>query len=58
MNEEVLGALIVWLIGCTIVAWIAHAQGRSPSNWFGLSLFLSPLIGFIAVILTAPKRSG
>jgi hypothetical protein len=57
MTDDLLVVGIVWLIGCTIVAWIAHSQGRSPVTWFGVSVLLSPLLGFVAVILSAPKKS-
>lgn len=54
--EEQLGAVALWIIGCTIVAWIAHSQGRKPIEWFLVALLLSPLLGFVAVILSAPRQ--
>lgn len=56
MTDELLLYGIVWLVGCTIVAWIAHGQGRSPMTWFSVSLLLSPILGFMGVILTAPRK--
>lgn len=56
MTDELLTYGIAWLVGCTIVAWIASGQGRSPVTWFSVSLLLSPLLGFLGVVLTAPKR--
>lgn len=47
---------VVWLVGATVVAWIASTQGRSPLTWFGIALMLSPLFGFIGVVLSAPKK--
>jgi hypothetical protein len=56
MNDELLGLAVFWLIGCTIVAWIASSQGRSPVTWFGVAVVLSPIFGFVAVILSAPRK--
>ena len=56
MTDDLLTVVIVWVIGATIVAWIAHSQGRSPLTWFGIAVLLSPLLGFVAVILSAPKK--
>lgn len=48
-SGELLSVLVVWVIGCTIVAWIAQTQGRSPVTWFSVALLLSPVLGFVAV---------
>jgi hypothetical protein len=48
--------IVIWVVLATIPAWIASTQGRSPVAWFGISVLLSPLLGFVAVILTAPKK--
>jgi hypothetical protein len=40
----------MWLVFAGVVGWAANEQGRSPAMWVVLSLFLSPLIGFIALI--------
>mgnify|MGYP007100063950 CR=1 FL=1 len=42
--------LIVWIPLCFLVAWIASQKGRSGVGWFFLSLFLSPVIGLLALI--------
>lgn len=55
-DEELLTAVVIWLVLATIPAWIASTQGRSPVTWFGLSVVLSPVLAFVAVILTAPRR--
>lgn len=57
MTEEWLPIIVVYLIGATVVAWIASSQGRSPLTWFGIAILLSPLFGFIGVILSAPKQA-
>lgn len=37
-------------------AAIASAQGRSPLTWFTLAVVISPVIAFVAVVLTAPRK--
>lgn len=54
--DELLPVAVVWLIGATIVAWIASSQGRNPLTWFGIAVLLTPLFGFVAVILSSPRR--
>lgn len=49
--------IVVWLVLAAIPAWIATTQGRSPLAWFGISVLLSPVVGFLGVILTAPRRT-
>lgn len=56
-GEELLGVIIVWAVLAAIPAWIANSQGRSPVTWFAIGVLLSPLIAFVAVILTAPRRT-
>lgn len=58
MTDELLFYIVIAVIGSTLVAWIARSQGRSPTTWFGISILLSPLIGFVAVILTAPRKEA
>ena len=42
---------ISWLILCVVVGSVAQGQGRSFGSYFALSLFLSPLIGFIVLAI-------
>lgn len=56
MTSDLLLVIVVWVVGATVVAWIAQSQGRSPMTWFGVSVVLSPLLGFVAVVLTAPRK--
>ncbi len=42
--------IVVWLVASSVVAWAASQKGRSGIGFFFLSLLLSPLIGFLAVI--------
>jgi hypothetical protein len=43
--------LIGWIVLCLLVAWLARSRGRSALGYFILSLFLSPLIGLIVVLV-------
>lgn len=42
--------LLIWLPACFVVAYVANQKGRSGIGFFVLSFFLTPLIGFLAVI--------
>lgn len=42
--------LLIWLPACFVVAYVANQKGRSGVGFFVLSFFLTPLIGFLAVI--------
>ncbi len=39
-----------WLILCIIVAIVANSMGRSAGSYFFISLFFSPIIGFLVLI--------
>jgi len=47
---EIIG-IIIWLIFCIFIGAIAKNKGRSGIGFFFLSLFLTPLIGLIAVLV-------
>lgn len=48
---------IFWIFFCALVAVYAGTKGRSGIGFFLLSLFLSPLIGYIiAAIMHPPSR--
>lgn len=42
---------IVWLILCLVVGAVAQSMERSFTNYFLISIFLSPLIGFIILAI-------
>lgn len=48
--------LAFWLIFAVLVAVYAERKGRSGAGFFFLSLFLSPLIGFIIAAAVEPKK--
>ena len=50
-SDEILVAVFLWAVFAGFVAMIANARGRSQLQWFAISFLLSPLIGFIAVVL-------
>lgn len=43
----------IWFIGTVLVAWWAHAKGRSAAAALAISLLFSPVIGAIVVALWA-----
>jgi len=55
-SDELWTLSAFWALFAGFVAMIARSQGRSPVTWFMLSLVLSPLFGFLAVVLTAPRK--
>ena len=57
-NDQFLIVVVyVFLAGC--VALLARSQGRSPVHWFLIALMLSPLLGFLAAVLSpSPKDDG
>ncbi len=46
--------LVLWFLGAAIVAAIAKNKDRGAVGFFLVSLFLSPFIGLIAVLLSQP----
>ncbi|QQO10256.1 hypothetical protein [Breznakiella homolactica] len=48
---------IAWFILCLLVAFGARNRGRSFLGYFLLSFFLSPIIGFIVLIILGQKRA-
>jgi len=43
--------LVAWVLMCALVAAIANKKGQSGVGFFFLALFLSPLVGLIAVAI-------
>ena len=50
-----MGIFAVWLALCFIIGFVAGGKGRSAVGFFFLSLFLSPLVGGIAVMVAKPN---
>ncbi len=44
--------VIFWPLFSVAVGILAHNRGRSGIGWFFLSLFISPLLGLIFVLVT------
>jgi hypothetical protein len=57
-SDELLTLAVIWLVLCGIVAFIAPMRGKSPVGAFLISLFASPLIGFLVVALGQPESQG
>jgi hypothetical protein len=57
-SDELLTLAIVWLVLCGIVAFIAPMRGKSPVGAFLISVFASPLIGFLVVALGRPENQA
>ena len=55
-----IAVLVLWLLLCYAVTVYAGKKGRSQIGFFLLSLFLSPLVGFILVAVGSsnPQRMG
>jgi len=45
----------IWFVLCVLAGMLAGSKGRSFFGFFLLSLFLSPLIGFIAALIAQPN---
>ncbi len=54
----VLFGLIVWLLFCWAVCRYADSKGLEGSNYFVLSVFLSPVIGYAFAISARPNPAG
>ena len=46
---------IIWFVLCFVVAWAATQKNRSFVGYFLLSLLLSPLVGFVVLIIVPVK---
>lgn len=43
--------IISWIVLCIVVGAVANSLGRGFGSYFALSLFLSPLIGFVVLAI-------
>jgi hypothetical protein len=48
--------LITSAIFSAIVAWAAGQRGRSPINWFLISLLISPIIALLVLLVAGPGK--
>lgn len=46
--------IIIWLILCFFIGIGAKDRGKSFVGYFFLSLLLSPIVGFIALMVSGP----
>ena len=49
---------IIWLILCFVCGSSAKSKGRSFGAYFALSLFLSPLVGFIVLLVKGENKEA
>src|SRR5947207_3379520 len=47
--------VLIWILLCGLCAVLASNKSRASAGYFFLSLVLSPLIGFIAVLIAKPN---
>ena len=55
---EILFILLFWLPLCIAVSILAERYNRSGLGWFFFSVLLSPLLGFIFVLVCGPKPAA
>ena len=51
MSEGYAIIIVIWIILCVVVGYVAESIGRSFVSYVWLSIFLSPLIGFIILAI-------
>ncbi len=47
--------LLIYLILCKLVGKFAEVRGRAGIHWSIISFFISPLLGFLVLVLLDPK---
>jgi len=50
MGWLIASLVVIVLAACAVVAWAAAQKGRSATNWFFLSLLVSPLLALLALL--------
>jgi hypothetical protein len=50
--------IIIWFLLAGLVGYVALKKGRSEVTYFFLSLFLSPLIGFLILLAAGDDEEG
>jgi hypothetical protein len=53
---DLLFVFIAWMVLCFAAAFYAEKKGRSGARIFFLSLFLSPLVGFLVAVVMEPNQ--
>jgi hypothetical protein len=49
--------ILTWLVLAGLVAAFAKSKGHSAGAFFGLSVLLSPVVGFIIALVKEPNRA-
>ena len=50
--------ILSWVVFSIAVSLVAGARDRSPLKWLGISLLLSPLVGFIGLLAMPGEPNG
>jgi uncharacterized membrane protein len=58
MTSMVFILIPLWIVLCVIVGIAARGRGQGAFGWFFLSLFISPLIAAIFLLLFQRDTSG
>jgi hypothetical protein len=49
--------LIGWIVGSIIVCVMAKQRGREAIGWFILSMFISPILAILLLLVLEPKNT-
>ena len=55
-NETIFVILVCNLILCLIVGWAATQRGRDSMHWFALSLFISPILALLVLLVVGAEK--
>lgn len=56
--EGIWTVIALWAVMAGLVAWMATNRGRSGLAWFLVSVLLSPLIAFFALVLMPNQKKA
>jgi hypothetical protein len=57
-QDEITIVIVLYLALCGLVALLAPSRGKSPLGAFLVSLFGSPLLGFLLTVLLKPENQS
>jgi hypothetical protein len=43
--------VVGWLLGSSLIGWLAASRGRNPGGWFFLALLISPLLSAVFLMV-------
>lgn len=56
-SSGIFWAAIWWLVLCGLTAWLARGKGRSPTGFFAIAFFFSPVLGLLALTAARDLRN-